>query len=183
MPNLLQNNKSHYFMLNGRKYINSLAGDGGSSEPSRIIDMNNITTALQGSMKCYSSLDALNIVYSNGDQIGCTVHCTDSIDVTNANTLTFKLKTGPCYGHNNANVEEQTTERFQVLIGIVDSWTGINYLADSIASLLAYKRFKYTNTTYTELECSLDVSSITGNIYIGLDAHGWTLTFEEIRLS
>ena len=32
MSNLIMNNKSHYFMLNGRKYINSFAG-GGSVSP------------------------------------------------------------------------------------------------------------------------------------------------------
>lgn len=33
MPNLIMNNKSHYFMLNGRKYVNSFAGEGGSVSP------------------------------------------------------------------------------------------------------------------------------------------------------
>lgn len=154
--------------------------EGGGS--SRIIDMNNVDASVQGSMKYVDCLDSISTLYSTGDAIGCSIHCTDAIDVTNADKIVFRLKTGPCYGHNNANVEQQTTERFKALVGIVSSWTGITYLVDAASSLLASKKFDYTNTVYTSTDCYLDVSSITGDVYIGIDAHGWNATLEEIRL-
>lgn len=154
-------------------------GGGGSS---RIIDMNNVDASVQGSMKYVGCLDSVSTLYSTGDAIGCSIHCTDAIDVTNADKIVFRLKTGRCYGHDNANVEQQTTERFKVLVGIVSSWTGITYLVDAASLLLASKKFDYTNTVYTSTDCYLDVSSITGDVYIGIDAHGWNATLEEIRL-
>lgn len=130
----------------------------------------------EGSMNFVLTSSSTTAVWNGGSSIGGQVTFA-AIDITNIHEIKYELTTGTCYAHNNSNVEEQTTVNFQLIVGILSSVPS-SWMNPS--SFITKNIHKYTNTTYTQAECTLDVSNYTGVVYIGFMAHGWNATFQNL---
>ena len=155
-----------------------LKGEGATTYFIDETDVNNkIQTA--SVMSVTNAARKTTVTYNNGMNIGAEIDFLEAVDVTEVEKIKYKLKTGGCYGHQNANVEEQTTVRFQIQIGVLRSFPA-GWISDNMSMFLTYNTHKYTNTEYTDSECEIDVSNITGTVYIGLNTHGFTCELSDI---
>ena len=126
-----------------------------------------------------------SFIWDGGSAIGSEIRFNTPIDITNIDKISYGLTTTTCYGHNNANVEEQENQRFHIRVLLFDTMIpASDWEADHLndQSLLTYNSHIYTNTTYTNEECIIDTSNLTGNVYLIVSAAGWNCTFTNLQL-
>lgn len=126
-----------------------------------------------------------SFAWDGGANIGSEIRFNTPIDITNIDKISYSLTTTTCYGHNNANVEEQENQRFHIRVLLFDTMIpASDWEADHLndQSLLTYNSHIYTNTTYTNDECVIDTSNLTGNVYLIVSAAGWNCTFTNLQL-
>lgn len=109
--------------------------------------------------------------YYGNSQIGNDFWLLDKVDVTNYTYIKYDLELGTCYGTSSAN--------WYYTVGLMDSvpndWI---YAGDSRYVV----KNSYTSQEISYADETLDVSTLTGEYYIIVVAHGWNATFNNIRL-
>ena len=149
------------------------------------VDFKQGTLHNQYSMSTNLRKTQASFIWDGGSAIGSEIRFNTPIDITNIDKISYSLTTTTCYGHNNANVEEQENQRFHIRVLLFDTiipasdWEA-DHLNDQ--SLLTYNSHIYTNTTYTNEECIIDTSNLTGNVYLIVSATGWNCTFTNLQL-
>lgn len=118
------------------------------------------------------------VTWGGGVQIGCSYYYTTAIDVTDWDRITFDVRTGSCYG-GGASAQQPS---WDFIIGLLD------YEIDSAVNLPASSSvwkvvadLSASNHDYSGTE--LDVSNLTGELYLTVVCHGWNATVENITLS
>lgn len=110
---------------------------------------------------------------------GCQV-VYQRIDVTNYDFIKFDLKTAGNFSHRSSEVEEETSEKYQVIIGLTKQTVTATWVAENLTLLEVYKRFNKTNTNYGEIV--FDVREKTGVYNLVLSAWSWELEIENLRI-
>lgn len=110
---------------------------------------------------------------------GCQV-VYQRIDVTNYDFIKFDLKTAGNFSHRSSEVEEETSEKYQVIIGLTTQTVTATWVAENLTLLEVYKRFNKTNTNYGEIV--FDVREKTGVYNLVLSAWSWELEIENLRI-
>lgn len=119
------------------------------------------------------SQDGKSIIseWYGGSNIGNDFWLLDKIDVTNYTYIKYDLELGTCYGTSSAN--------WYYTVGLMPSVPNDWYYAGD--SRYVVKK-SYTNQNISYTDETLDVSSLTGEYYIIVVAHGWNATLDNIRL-
>lgn len=117
------------------------------------------------------------ITWGGGVQIGCSYYYTTPIDVTNWDKISLDIQTGSCYG-GGATAQNPA---WDFIVGLLDY--AISAAVDLPASSSAWKvvaDLPASNHDYSGTE--LDVSRLTGELYLTVICHGWNATVENIQL-
>ena len=149
---------------------------GNTTEADVPIDMSNITVYKANSMSALSDDTDTILNWNNGSQITLTIAYTIPIDVTNISKLKYDLQTRSCWG----NGQQALKPNWYVQIGIMSTFP-TTYLdgAYSDLSFVAGNYFPNSNTDYGTQE--IDVSSLSGNYYFVINAHGWNASIKNLR--
>ena len=125
-----------------------------------------------------SSDSEIDITYSGGVQIGCNFRFNDPIDVTDWDKIVFKVLTGSCYG--GGSTAQQT--RWDLQVGLLDfAITQAMDIPPSDSRWKAVVDMPKANNDYGEVE--LDVSDLTGELYLTSVCHGWNAVLEDFTLA
>ena len=125
-----------------------------------------------------SSDSEIDITYSGGVQIGCNFKFNDPIDVTDWDKITFKVLTGSCYG--GGSTAQQA--RWDLQVGLLDfAITQAMDIPPTDSRWKAVVDMPKANNDYGEVE--LDVSELTGELYLTCVCHGWNAVLEDFTLA
>ena len=144
------------------------------------VDMSNPTLMIENSMRVDAvSASENDTTYLGGDYIGCQIAYSGPIDVSEISKITYRLITGACYGGGTY----ATRERFWYRVGVMRSIPSSFPAGDTSAEMgyIAVNEYKRSNTDYGYQE--LDISDLTGTIYIVINCHGWTSEISDIKLA
>ena len=117
------------------------------------------------------------ITWAGGVQIGCSYYYTTAIDVTDWDMITFDVQTGSCYGGGASAAQPD----WDFIIGLLDyEITSAVNLPASSSAWKAVADLTDSNHNYSGTE--LNVSNLTGELYLTVVCHGWNATVENITL-
>lgn len=151
--------------------------DGSTTAETSAIDMSSISSRKESSMDVSSTSDQVIISWLGGNQIGATFYYATPIDVSTWDKITFDLTTSSCYG--GGSTAQQA--RWNVQIGLQASVpSNVQVIDVSDSRWEAVVDFANANTTYTDQE--LDVSELTGQYYLVINAHGWNAVIDDFVL-
>ena len=151
--------------------------DGSTTAETSAIDMSSISSRKESSMDVSSTSDQVIISWLGGNQIGATFYYATPIDVSTWDKITFDLTTYSCYG--GGSTAQQA--RWNVQIGLQASApSSVQVIDASDSRWEAVVDFANANTTYTGQE--LDVSELTGQYYLVINAHGWNAVIDDFVL-
>lgn len=118
------------------------------------------------------------VTWNGGMNIGCSYYYATAIDVTDWDRISLDIHTGSCYG-GGASAQRPA---WDFTVGLLDYQ--IAAAVDLPASSSAWKvvaDLPASNHDYSGTE--LDVSSLTGELYLTVICHGWNATVENITIS
>lgn len=151
---------------------------GSDSEASIAVDMTDITVYKESSMNITAvSSSEIDVAWNGGQEIGCNFDFNTPIDVTDYDSITFKVTNGTCYN----NGAQAMYPRWDMMIGLMSVPLGqLIVLEPTDSRWVVVADMPLSNHVYEE---TLDVSGLTGNYYIVVCAHGWNTVIEDITLT
>ena len=152
------------------------------STPNRKFNMKNITKFKQSAVDVIASSTQTTQITWDGtsDDIEETFYYTTPIDVTDWNYITYRLET---IDRNRDSAADDAPHNLQIGISTTPP-TGI--IDDSLSHIITAhnwekgKEYKTAPKTFFDY---LDVSQVTGNVYLIVNAHGWDALLRKVRLS
>ena len=144
---------------------------------SSAMDMASVQAYCESNMSVTSDTDSSVIVWDGYNSIGANFYYTSSIDVTNLDYIEYDLTLGSCYG-GGATVSQ---DRWSFVVGITQRvpFTGAVSNYENI-SFLTYKKYTNSNTALTTER--LDVSALTGQVYLTVYCPGWNAEISDVAL-
>lgn len=141
------------------------------------LNMSNITVFRESNTNATSSVDETVVSWDGGSQIGLNYYYTAPVDVTGVKSIKYNLTTGSCYGGG----AEAQRESWRFYVGVTsEPITSFKY---DTSKMLVFNEYRLSNTTYTDKQCTLDVSEISGFVYLTVFAHGWNATLTNVVIS
>ena len=171
---------NHPYLKVNNSWQNLIGSDiddvGNTSETDVPIDMTNITVYRTSSMFALSDDTDTIFGWDSGSQIALTVAYTIPIDVTNISKLKYDLQTRSCWG----NGQQALRPSWYLQIGIMSTFP-TSYLDGAYSDLdfVAGNYFPNSNTDYGTQE--IDVSNLSGDYYLVINAHGWNASIKNLR--
>lgn len=151
--------------------------NGSTISATTAIDMSSISSLKESSMDASSTSDQITISWDGGDMIGGTFYYATPIDVTSWDKISFDLTTSSCYGGGSSAQQV----RWNVQIGLQASAPSSVQAIDATDSRwAAVVDYANANTVYSNQE--LDVSELTGQYYLVINAHGWNAIIDDFVL-
>ena len=151
--------------------------NGSTISATTTIDMSSISSQMESSMNVSSTSDQIVISWSGGNMIGGTFYYATPIDVTSWDKISFDLATSSCYGGGSSAQQA----RWNVQIGLQASAPSSVQVIDATDSRwMAVVDYANANTVYSNQE--LDVSELTGQYYLVINAHGWNAIIDDFVL-
>ena len=132
----------------------------------------------EASMNIAYNYDNIAITYTNGVQLGCSLNGIVNLSGKNFTKLKYKITTGDCYDHMNS----QNVRPF--IIGITNQVrTAYVYASQTTAPnfFTAYNVHDVNDINKT-ITGEIDISNITGDMYLLVVATGWNVTIDNIIL-
>ena len=151
---------------------------GSGSEGLTAIDMTDITTYRESgsAMSVTSTSSKIDITWNGSVAIACNIDFNTPIDVTDYDSITFKVTNGSCYN----NGTQAMYPRWDMMIGLRSTPFGqIINVEPTDSNWVVVADMPLSNHVYEE---TLDVSGLTGSYYLVVSAHGWNTTIEDITL-
>ncbi|MBO7696760.1 MAG: hypothetical protein J6T10_29385 [Methanobrevibacter sp.] len=137
------------------------------------IDMSSITSFIEESsiMSVASTTDTTTVTYRRvGSSVGCTFYYTNKIDLTTVNQVKFGLETGD-------NYHQADSPQNPIHIGFCSTApSGFSPTFD------IEEEYYLRNHTYTDEDCVIDTSELTGEYYLTVISHGWNLVINDFIL-
>lgn len=141
------------------------------------IDMSDPLVLIEGNMR-FSAPDSHTntTTYTGSTAIGCQIAYRTAINADDAKKITYRLNLGICYGGGSRPTRERFWYRVGVMRNIPSSFLPGETSQDF--GYLAVNEYTDANTDYGEEE--LDLSNVTGTVYLVLMCHGWTSEIDDI---
>lgn len=130
----------------------------------------------EASMNIAYNYDNIAITYNTGIQLGCSLNGIVNLSGKNFTKLKYKIITGDSYDHMNS----QNVRPF--IIGITNQVrTSYVYASQTTASqfFTAYNVHDVNDINKT-INGEIDISNITGDMYLLIVATGWNVTIDNI---
>ena len=141
------------------------------------LNMSDITVFRESNTNATSSVDETVVSWDGGSQIGLNYYYTAPVDVTGVKSIKYNLTTGSCYGGG----AEAQRESWRFYVGVtLNPITSFQY---DTSKMLSFNEHRFSNTTYTDEQCTIDVSEISGFVYLTILAHGWNATLTDVVIS
>ena len=142
------------------------------------IDMSDPLVLIEGNMR-FSAQDSHTntTTYTGSTAIGCQIAYRNAINADDTKKITYRLNLGICYGGGS----RPTRERFWYRVGVMRD-IPTSFLSGETSQdfgYLAVNEYTDANTDYGEEE--LDLSNVTGTVYLALMCHGWTSEIDDIE--
>ena len=132
----------------------------------------------EASMNVAYNYDNIAITYNNGIQLGCSLNGIVNLSGKNFTKLKYKITTGDCYDHMNS----QNVRPF--IIGITNQVrNSFVYASQTTAPqfFTAYNAHDVNDINKT-ITGEIDISNITGDMYLLVVATGWNVVIDNIIL-
>lgn len=140
-------------------------------------DMTSVQAYCERSMSVTSDTDSTEIVWDGGNNIGANFYYTVPVDVTDLDYIEYGLTLGSCFGGGSTVADD----KWSFCVGITQSvpFTGTvsNY---SNISFLTFNKYTHSNQTLTTER--LDVSALTGQVYLTVYCPGWDAEISDVML-
>jgi len=151
--------------------------NGSTISSTTTIDMSSISSKMESAMNVSSTSDQITVSWDGGMQIGGTFYYATPIDVTSWDKIGFDLTTSSCYGGGSSAQQA----RWNVQIGLQASAPSSVQVIDATDSRwAAVVDYANANTVYSNQE--LDISELTGQYYLVINAHGWNAIIDDFVL-
>lgn len=125
-----------------------------------------------------TSNKSLSTIWNGGGNIGLDVRYKVPIDFTDITELKYNLSLGACYG--NGSQAKKSAWYYVVAIVSESSVEQTSYFSGDSTNFEKSKKYSLSNQSYSAE--SINVSSLTGEHYLVVVAHGWNSTISNIQL-
>lgn len=140
-------------------------------------DMTSVQSYRESSMSVTSDADSTEIVWDGNNNIGANFYYTVPVDVTDLDYIEYDLTLGSCYGGGSTVIYD----RWSFVVGVTQSVPFTGTVSDySNISFLTFNKYTHSNQTLTTER--LDVSALTGQVYLTVYCPGWNAEISNVML-
>lgn len=140
-------------------------------------DMANVQSYCERSMSATSDTDSTEIVWDGTDNIGANFYYMVPVDVANLDYIEYDLTLGTCYGGGSTVMYD----KWSFCVGITQNVPFSSVMGNySSISFISFNKYTHSNQTLTTER--LDVSELTGTVYLTVYCPGWNAEISDVLL-